>query len=69
MGTTLLLVLATIAVIVLVAMLFVQQHKVKSAIESVEKDKKALEEREKILYKEAKIKAVEELQDDRDALN
>ncbi len=68
MGTTL-LVLAAIAVIVLVAILIIQQHKIKSAIESVEKDKKALEEREKILYKEAKIKAVEELQDDREALN
>ena len=69
MATTLLLVIAAIAVIVLVAMLIIQKNKIKSAIESVEKDKKALEEKEKILYKEAKIKAVEELQDDREQLN
>ncbi len=66
---TLLLVIAAIAVMVLAAMLIVQKNKVKNAIDSVEKDRKALEEREKILYKEAKIKAVEELQNDREALN
>ena len=33
------------------------------------KDKKALEEKEKLFYKEAKIKAVEELQEDREKLN
>ena len=49
MATTLFLVIATIAVMVLVAMLIIQKNKVKSAIESVEKDKKALEEKEKIL--------------------
>ena len=69
MATTLFLVIATIAVMVLVAMLIIQKNKVKSAIESVEKDKKALEEKEKILYKEAKIRAVEELQEDREQLN
>ena len=62
---TLLLVIAIITVIVLVAVLIIQKNKVKSALESLEKDKKALEDKEKILYKEAKIKAVEELQEDR----
>ncbi|MBR1424019.1 ribonuclease Y [bacterium] len=66
---TLLLVIAAIAVIVLAAMLVVQKNKVKSAMESVEKDRLALDEKEKILYKEAKIRAVEELQNDREALN
>lgn len=66
---TLLLALAIIAVIVLIAMLIIQKNKVKSAFESIEKDKKALESKEKLLYKEAKIKAVEELQEDREQLN
>ena len=66
---TLLLVIAAVAVMALAAMLIVQKNKVKSAIESVEKDKKALDEKEKILFKEAKIKALEELQNDREALN
>ena len=35
----------------------------------MKKIEKALDEREKILYKEAKIKAVEELQEDREQLN
>ena len=66
---TLLLVIAIITVIVLIAVLIIQKNKVKSALESLEKDKKALEDKEKILYKEAKIKAVEELQEDREQLN
>ncbi|MBP3821726.1 ribonuclease Y [bacterium] len=66
---TLLLVLAVISVIVLTAILIIQRNKVKSAINSVEKDRIALDEKEKILAKEAKIKALEELQNDRDALN
>ena len=69
---TLLLVIAAIAVMAVVVMLIiliVQKGKVKSALDSIEKDKKALNEREKILYKEAKIKAVEELQEDREQLN
>ena len=69
---TLLLVIAAIAVMAVVVMLIiliVQKGKVKSALDSIEKDKKALDEREKILYKEAKIKAVEELQEDREQLN
>ena len=57
------------AVVVMLIILIVQKGKVKSALDSIEKDKKALNEREKILYKEAKIKAVEELQEDREQLN
>ncbi len=64
-----LLIIAIIAVIALIAVLFVQQSKTKSVLQSVEKDKKALEEKEKLLLKEAKIKAIEELQDDREKLN
>ena len=55
--------------VVMLIILIVQKGKVKSALDSIEKDKKALNEREKILYKEAKIKAVEELQEDREQLN
>ncbi len=69
---TLLLVIAAVAVMAVVVMLIiliVQKSKVKNALDSIEKDKKALNEREKILYKEAKIKAVEELQEDREQLN
>ena len=69
---TLLLVIAAVAVMAVVVMLIiliVQKSKVKNALDSIEKDKKALSEREKILYKEAKIKAVEELQEDREQLN
>ena len=62
-------IIAIIAVIALVAVLFVQQSKMKSAFLSVEKDKKALEEKEKLLLKEARIKAIEELQEDREKLN
>ena len=64
-----LLIIAIIAVIALVAVLFVQQSKTKSVLLSVEKDRKALEEKEKLLLKEAKIKAIEELQEDREKLN
>ncbi len=63
------LILAIIAVIALVAVLFVQHNKMKSVLQSVEKDRIALEEKEKILFKEAKIKAIEELQEDREKLN
>lgn len=64
-----LLALMALTVMVLAAMLIVQKSKVKSAFDSVNKDRKALEEKEKLLYKEAKIRAVEELQDDREKLN
>ena len=50
-------------------MLFVQHSKTKSVLLSVEKDRQALEEKEKLLLKEARIKAIEELQDDREKLN
>ena len=64
-----LLIIAIIVVIALVAMLYVQQSKMKSVLTNTEKDKAALEEKEKILLKEAKIKALEELQLDREKLN
>jgi len=63
------LILAIIAVIALIAALYVQHNKMKSILQSTEKDRIALEEKEKILFKEAKIKAIEELQDDREKLN
>ena len=63
------LIVAIIAVIALIAVLFVQHNKMKAVLQGVEKDRIALEEKEKILFKEAKIKAIEELQDDRDKLN
>ncbi len=63
------LIIAVIAVIALVAALFVQQSKTKSMLLSVDKDRKALEEKEKLLLKEARIKAIEELQSDREKLN
>lgn len=63
------LIVAVIAVIALIAVLFVQHNKMKTVLLSAEKDKKALEEKERILFKEAKIKAIEELQDDREKLN
>ena len=62
-------IIAVIVVIALVAVLIIQQNKVKSVLNEIEKDKKALVEKEKILLKEAKIKAIEELQNDRDKLN
>ena len=64
-----LLIPAVIAVIALIAVLIIQQNKMKSVVQSIQKDKQALEEKEKILFKEAKIKAIEELQDDREKLN
>ena len=64
-----LLIIAVIAVIALIAVLFVQHSKTKSVLLSVEKDRQALEEKEKLLLKEARIKAIEELQDDREKLN
>ena len=63
------LIIAIVAVIALIAVLFVSENKTKSVLLAVEKDKKALEEKEKLLLKEAKIKAIEELQDDREKLN
>lgn len=64
-----LLIIAIIVVIALIAMLYVQQSKMKNVLTSTEKDRLAIEEKEKILLKEAKIKAVEELRLDREKLN
>ena len=64
-----LLIIAIIVVITLVAMLYIQQSKMKNVLTSTEKDRLAIEEKERILLKEAKIKAVEELQQDREKLN
>ena len=64
-----LLILAVIAVIALIAVLIIQQNKMKSVVQSIQKEKSAREEKEKILFKEAKIRAIEELQDDREKLN
>ncbi len=64
-----LLVAAIILVIILIAVLIIQQNKVKSVLQSTQKDRLDLEEKEKLLLKEAKIKAIEELQADRDKLN
>ena len=65
----LLLIIAIVAVIALIAVLFVRENKTKSVLLAVEKDKKSLEEKEKLIIKEAKIKAIEELQDEREKLN
>lgn len=64
-----LLVAAIILVIILIAVLIIQQNKVKSVLQSTQKDRLDLEEKEKLLLKEARIKAIEELQDDREKLN
>ena len=50
-----LLILAVIAVIALIAVLIIQQNKMKSVVSGIQKDKAALVEKEKILFKEAKI--------------
>lgn len=64
-----LLILAVIAVIALIAVLIIQQNKMKAVVQGIQKDRAALDEKEKILFKEAKIRAIEELQDDREKLN
>ena len=64
-----LLVAAIILVIILIAVLIIQQNKVKSVLQSTQQDRLDLEEKEKLLLKEAKIKAIEELQNDRERLN
>ena len=61
-------IVAIIAVIALVAVLYVQNNKTKTLVAGLEKDRRALEEKEKILLREAKIKALDELQDDREKL-
>ena len=64
-----LLVAAIILVIILIAVLIIQQNKVKSVLQSTQQDRLDLEEKEKLLLKEARIKAIEELQNDRERLN
>ena len=64
-----LLIIAIIVVIALVAVLINQKNKHKAVLNHIEKDRNALEEKEKILLKEAKIRAIEELQNDREKLN
>ncbi len=64
-----LLIIAIIVVIALVAVLVIQQNKIKTVLNDIEKDKNELEKKEKILLKEAKIRAIEELQNDREKLN
>jgi ribonuclease Y len=61
-------IMAIVAVIALIAVLYVQHNKMKSIVADVEKDRKSLEEKEKILLKEARIKAIDELQNDREKL-
>ena len=67
--TNILLVIAVIAVIDLTVVLFSQQAKVKKALAEVEFQKQSISEKENLLLKEARIKAKEELQSDREKLN
>ena len=67
--TNILLVIAVVAVIVLTAALFYQRSKIKSTLIEVEVQKKSISEKENLLLKEARIKAKEELQSDREKLN
>jgi ribonuclease Y len=67
------LIAAVIIIIILAAVLIIQQNKFKTIQQSTkkdyEKDRAALDEREKTLIHEARIKAIEELKDDREKLN
>ncbi len=67
--TNILLVVAVIAVIALTFVLISQNSKVKRALSEVEFEKKSISEKENLLLKEARIKAKEELQSDREKLN
>ncbi len=67
--TNIFLVIAVVAVIGLTVVLFWQQSKVKKALTEVEFQKKSISEKEELLLKEARIKAKEELQSDREKLN
>lgn len=69
--TNILLVVAAISVIlviVMAAVLIFQQSKVKKTLTDLEYQKKSVEEKENLLLKEARIKAREELQNERDSL-
>ena len=59
------LILAIIAVIALIAVLFVQHNKMKTILQSAEKERIALEEKEKILFKEAKLAKREDMLEDK----
>jgi len=66
--TNILLVGAAISVIVMAAVLIFQNSKVKKTLTDLEYQKKSVEEKENLLLKEARIKAKEELQNERDSL-
>ncbi len=67
--TNILLVIAVITVIVMTVVLISQNSKVKKALTDVEYQQKSISEKENLLLKEARIKAKEELQADREKLN
>ncbi len=67
--TNVLLVVAVLAVMALTAVLISQNSKVKKAMNEIEFEKKSISEKEGLLLKEARIKAKEELQSDREKLN
>ncbi|MBO7673215.1 ribonuclease Y [bacterium] len=66
--TNILLVGAVISVIVMAVVLIFQNSKVKKTLTDLEYQKKSVEEKENLLLKEARIKAKEELQNERDNL-
>ena len=67
--TNILLVVAIVAVMAMVVVLISQKAKVKQALAEIELQKKSISEKETLLLKEARIKAKEELQSDREKLN
>lgn len=67
--TNILLVVAVLAVMALTVVLISQNSKVKKALSEIEFEKKTISEKEGLLLKEARIKAKEELQSDREKLN
>ncbi|MCM1009614.1 MAG: ribonuclease Y [Fusobacterium sp.] len=67
--TNVLLVIAVLAVMALTVVLISQNSKVKKALSEIEFEKKSISEKEGLLLKEARIKAKEELQSDREKLN
>ncbi len=67
--TNILLVVAVLAVMALTVVLISQNSKVKKALSEVEFEKKSISEKEGLFLKEARIKAKEELQSDREKLN
>ncbi len=64
-----LLIVAITLVIILIAVLIIQQNKVKSVLQTTQQDRLDLQEKEKLLLKEARIKAIDELKIDREKLN